>query len=80
MSLEDPLVSILVPAFNEAATIVDVLERVREKVPHRIEVIVVDDGSTDATAALAESVAETVVMRQAANRGKGAAVRAGIAR
>src|SRR5690242_4770863 len=80
MSFEDPLVSILVPAYNESATIVDVLERVGEKVRHRTEVIVVDDGSTDDTAALAEGVAGTTVIRQGANRGKGAAVRTAIAR
>ena len=78
MSLEDPLVSILVPAYNEAATIVEVLERVEQKVPFRTEVIVVDDGSTDGTAALAEAVAGTIVVRLGVNRGKGAAVRAGI--
>jgi len=78
MSLEDPLVSILVPAYNESATIVAVLERVAEKVPQRTEVIVVDDGSTDDTASLAEGVAGTTVIRQGANRGKGAAVRTAI--
>jgi glycosyltransferase involved in cell wall biosynthesis len=80
MSLDDPLVSVLVPAYNEAATIVGVLDRVAEKVPFRTEVIVVDDGSTDETAALAEGVPGTIVMRQPANRGKGAAVRTAIAR
>jgi glycosyltransferase involved in cell wall biosynthesis len=80
MSLDDPLVSILVPAYNEAGTVVSVLERVAEKVPFRTEVIVVDDGSTDATAELAEGVAGTIVIRQGANRGKGAAVRTGIER
>jgi len=80
MALPDPLVSILVPAYNEAATIVDVLEAVADKVPFRTEVIVVDDGSTDGTASLAEQVPGTTVIRQGVNRGKGAAVRAGIAR
>ena len=80
MRLEDPLVSVLVPAYNEAATIVDVLDRVAEKVPFRTEVIVVDDGSTDATADLAEAVKGTIVVRAGVNRGKGAAVRTGIAR
>jgi glycosyltransferase involved in cell wall biosynthesis len=80
MRLEDPLLSVLVPAYNEAATIVAVLEAVAEKVPFRTEVIVVDDGSTDETADLAEQVAGTTVVRQGINRGKGAAVRAGIAR
>jgi len=80
MSIDDPLVSVLVPAYNEAATIVDVLRSVNEKVPFRTEVIVVDDGSTDATADLAEAVPGTIVLRHGINRGKGAAVRTGIAR
>jgi glycosyltransferase involved in cell wall biosynthesis len=80
MPLDDPLVSVLVPAYNEGATIVAVLERVAEKVPFRTEVIVVDDGSTDGTPDLAESVAGTIVIRHERNRGKGAAVRTGIAR
>jgi glycosyltransferase involved in cell wall biosynthesis len=80
MSLEDPLVSVLVPAYNESATIVDVLHAVAEKVPFRTEVIVVDDGSTDGTPELAEGVAGTIVERHGDNRGKGAAVRTAIAR
>jgi glycosyltransferase involved in cell wall biosynthesis len=80
VALSDPLVSILVPAYNEAGTIVTVLERVAEHVSFQTEVIVVDDGSTDETASLAESVSGTIVIRQGANRGKGAALRAGIAR
>jgi glycosyltransferase involved in cell wall biosynthesis len=80
MAVSDPLVSVLVPAYNEAGTIVTVLERVAEHVPFRTEVIVVDDGSTDGTASLAEEMKDTIVLRQGTNRGKGAAVRAGIAR
>jgi glycosyltransferase involved in cell wall biosynthesis len=80
MSLDDPLVSILVPAYNEAPTILDVLEAVREKVPFRTEVIVVDDGSSDGTPELAEQIDGTIVLRHGTNRGKGAAVRTGITR
>jgi glycosyltransferase involved in cell wall biosynthesis len=79
MSLEDPLVSILVPAYNEAPSIVDVLEAVRDKVPFRTEVIVVDDGSSDGTPELAEQFGGAIVLRHNQNRGKGAAVRTGIA-
>jgi glycosyltransferase involved in cell wall biosynthesis len=76
------LVSIVVPAYNEARTIEQVLQRVAEQdLGGEVEVLVVDDGSTDGTADLAERLGleQVRVLRQAANRGKGAAVRAGIA-
>jgi glycosyltransferase involved in cell wall biosynthesis len=75
-------VSFLVPAFNEAGTIVDVLEAVWA-LGFDSQIIVVDDGSTDGTAELVErwragKEADVVIVRQQ-NHGKGAAVRAGIA-
>ena len=69
-------VSFLIPAYNEAATIGEVLERVAA-LGLDSQVVVVDDGSTDDTAAIAEA-AGAVVIRQP-NRGKGAAIRAAIA-
>jgi glycosyltransferase involved in cell wall biosynthesis len=78
----DPLVSIVVPAYNEAATIEDVLRRVSE-VPFRREVIVVDDGSQDGTPEIVARVAAELdgvrLVRRDANAGKGAAVRDGVA-
>lgn len=72
-------VSFLIPAYNEASTIGQVLERVHA-LPFEKQVVVVDDGSTDGTAAVLEPWERdrgVLVVRQA-NRGKGAAVRAGI--
>lgn len=63
----------LIPCFNEAATIADVVCDVVEHLP---VVLVMDDGSTDETfARAAEAGAE--IVRHAANRGKGAALRVG---
>jgi glycosyltransferase involved in cell wall biosynthesis len=76
--MDDPLVSIVVPAYNEAATIEEVLRRV-SAVPFRTEVIVVDDGSTDGTADLVAAVDGVRLIRRPQNAGKGAAVRDGIA-
>ncbi|MGH3994600.1 MAG: glycosyltransferase family 2 protein [Pseudonocardiaceae bacterium] len=73
-------VSFLIPAFNEAATVEDVLRRV-EELPFEKQVIVVDDGSTDGTAEIVERFAEGrehVQLIRQANRGKGAALRAAI--
>mgnify|MGYP000047015021 CR=1 FL=1 len=80
VALQDPLVSVLVPAFDEARTIVETLERVREHVPFRTEIIVVDDGSADGTGDLAAAVDGVTVVRHPVNRGKGAALRSGIER
>jgi glycosyltransferase involved in cell wall biosynthesis len=73
-------VSFLVPAYNEAATIGEVLERV-DALDLDKQVIVVDDGSADETGSILERWRAggdgRVVIRQE-NRGKGAAIRAAI--
>ena len=82
-----PALSIVIPAYNEAARLPDTLQRIfaylNETNPDS-EVIVVDDGSSDSTAKVAESsfsgagqVAAQVV-RNSPNRGKGFAVRTGM--
>jgi glycosyltransferase involved in cell wall biosynthesis len=65
----------LIAAFNEDAHVADV---VRGTAPFASQVIVVDDGSTDATAARAMEAGATV-LRHAQNRGKGCAIRTGLA-
>jgi glycosyltransferase involved in cell wall biosynthesis len=76
-------VSVIMPVFNEAPTIVAAVGRVRA-VPLALELVVVDDGSTDGTrdllARLAEQGAIDTLVLQERNGGKGAAVRAGLAR
>lgn len=68
-----PLLSILVPAYNEARTIGAVLEQAADlPVPH--EVIVVDDGSSDGTADVVREYREVRLLRHERNRGKGAAI------
>ena len=72
-------VSFIIPTFNEAATLEEVLERV-EALDVGKQIIVVDDGSTDATGSILErwqGRPEVTVVRQE-NRGKGAAIRAAI--
>ncbi|MGQ9512701.1 glycosyltransferase family 2 protein [Thermodesulfitimonas sp.] len=70
-------VSVVIPAHNEAARIAATVRAVRE-LPEVGEVIVVDDASSDETAALAEK-AGAKVLRLSANRGKGAALNEGVA-
>ena len=74
--------SIIVPAFNEARTIAALLEAVRAVDLGRLglerEILVVSDGSTDGSAAVARGQAGVAVHEYHPNRGKGAAVRYGI--
>jgi glycosyltransferase involved in cell wall biosynthesis len=72
-----PIVSIIVPAKDEARTIANVLDRLAE-LPFATEIIVVDDGSVDDTAAIVESHGGARLLRHERNQGKGAAVRTGI--
>lgn len=76
LEARDYRLTVVVPAYNEAATIAQLLARVVSEVPDA-EVIVVDDASADETAALAGRAGARVV-RQAYNKGNGAAVKAGL--
>lgn len=77
-----PCLSIIIPVYNEVATIRRVIRRVLEQ-PMVQEVLVVDDGSFDGSSdvlgSLPESDARVRVFRHERNRGKGAALRTGIA-
>lgn len=68
-------VSIIIPAFNEAGAIGPVIERLRTRLPE-VELLVVDDGSSDATAAIAEAAGAKVISHSR-NRGYGGALRTG---
>ena len=75
--------SIVIPAYNEAERLPETLRRIAahfQRDERSVEIIVVDDGSTDATYGVAEQAPLTVrVIRQPKNMGKGAAVRTGMA-
>jgi glycosyltransferase involved in cell wall biosynthesis len=75
------MLSVVIPVFNERATLAEVMRRVRAvRVPK--EIIVVDDGSTDGTRQLLaafEGQAGVRVAYHDRNRGKGAALRTGFA-
>ncbi|MBM3581064.1 MAG: glycosyltransferase family 2 protein [Alphaproteobacteria bacterium] len=74
-------VSVIIPAFNERATILDILRAVRAQTIDgvRFEVIVVDDGSTDGTGDMVEANSNLCDrLIRVSHRGKGGAVLAGL--
>src|SRR6187551_1115363 len=77
-----PIVSVLVPAYNAETTLAATLESVLGQTYQQWEAIVVDDGSTDATASVARSFATRdtrIQLLQQANGGESAARNTGIA-
>ena len=75
-------VSFLIPVFNEAATVAEVVSRVLE-LPLDKELLVVDDGSTDGSAEILQQLAadhEEIELIRQENAGKGAAIRVAIPR
>jgi glycosyltransferase involved in cell wall biosynthesis len=75
------LLSVIVPVFNERATVAEVIRRIRAvELPVGIEVIVVDDGSSDGTEKVLMALGDSTVrvINHTVNRGKGAAIRTGM--
>ena len=79
--LQDPLLTVVMPVFNEKNTLEEIVSRVLA-VPLRLELVAVDDASTDGTREMLEQLSRERgfrLFRQEKNQGKGAAVRRGIA-
>ncbi len=79
-TLTDPLLSVVMPVYNERTTIDEIIRRVLA-VPLRIELVVVDDGSRDGTGEILDRLQQELkftLLRQP-NAGKGAALRRGFA-
>jgi GT2 family glycosyltransferase len=74
-----PRFSVVIPAFNSAATLARAIESVRAQSWPAHEIIVVDDGSTDATAAVATRFGDAVRLLQQPNSGVSVARNAGAA-
>jgi dolichyl-phosphate beta-glucosyltransferase len=77
----EPFLSIVVPAYNEAGRIRDTLERLchfKKSQPYSIELMVVDDGSTDQTVETVAEFSDVRLVRNDRNHGKGFTVRHGV--
>jgi glycosyltransferase involved in cell wall biosynthesis len=75
------LLSVIVPVFNERSTVAEVIRRIRAvTLPFDVEVIVVDDGSSDGTDKVLQALGDSTirVIDHKVNLGKGAAVRTGM--
>ncbi|MGV3724637.1 MAG: glycosyltransferase family 2 protein [Actinomycetota bacterium] len=70
--------SVVMPVFNERDTIQEALRRVRA-IGGDLELVVVDDASTDGTLELLEAEPGLVLLRHAKNQGKGMAIRTALA-
>ena len=77
--------TVLIPCFNEAATLAEAVDRVRaiENEDLELDVVLIDDGSEDESRALAVAIGERFgnvrTLLHDRNRGKGAALHTGIA-
>ena len=75
--------SVVIPAYNEERFIGPLLEKVKaldlSPLGFGMEILVVDDKSTDRTAEITAAVPGVRLIRQETNGGKGRAVRAGVA-
>lgn len=80
VSASDTLVSVVIPAYNAQATIAETLRSVQAQTHDTLEIIVVNDGSTDATVAIAQDIAKRdlrITVLSQANGGVAAARNAG---
>ena len=73
------LLTVVIPVFNERDTVAQVVTKVAA-IPVSCQIIIVDDGSTDGTREILQSIDDVELLLHETNRGKGAALRAGFAK
>jgi glycosyltransferase involved in cell wall biosynthesis len=74
----EPLVSVIIPVFNGERFLREAVQSVLDQQYSPVEIIIVDDGSTDGTATVAGSFPETVRYLHQTNQGPAAARNRGI--
>lgn len=78
MNRQAPLVSVVIPAYNQATYLNAAIQSVLNQTYHEYEIIIIDDGSTDETSAVARRFGETVRYIRQENQGLAGARNAGI--
>lgn len=76
--MTEPLVSIIIPTYNRAALLQETLDSALEQTYRNIEIIVVDDGSTDDMRQVLSGYLDRVRLVCRANKGRSAARNTGI--
>jgi glycosyltransferase involved in cell wall biosynthesis len=73
--------SVIIPCYNESRTIAQVIDRIWEVDlgDLDLEIIAVDDGSSDGTREILSNLPNLKVIRYECNRGKGGAIKTGLA-
>jgi len=77
--VKTPLVSVVIPTYNNAALLPETLDGVQRQTIKDFEIIVVDDGSLDDTAQVVKSYDPSIVYFHQTNRGQAAARNKGVA-
>ena len=78
---EDISLSVIIPCFNEERTIQEVVKRIKNVGIDNLEIIIVDDGSTDGTNSKIEEItnqSKIIHLKHSKNQGKGAAIKTGV--
>jgi CTP:molybdopterin cytidylyltransferase MocA len=78
--VQPPRVTVVLPVYNGAPFVADAIDSVIGQHDASVELVVVDDGSTDDTPRLLERLADRAIVIRQPNRGLAAARNAGIAR
>lgn len=76
---DHPTVSVIIPAYNAEHSLAPCIDSVLAQTHDRVEVLVIDDGSTDGTCAIASGYGDPVICLKQANQGQGAARNRGLA-
>jgi glycosyltransferase involved in cell wall biosynthesis len=77
--LDNPLVSAIVPTYNRAAIVCDAIDSILKQTYKNIEVIVVDDGSTDSTQQILQKYGDKILVVSQQNAGPSKARNQGVA-